>query len=52
LTKQKIKVGQSWIFRFLRHLKLTFKKKPTRRRTGSSRRPGRGPRLAKTATKA
>ena len=26
LTKQKIKVGQSSIFRFLRHLKLTFKK--------------------------
>ena len=27
LTKQKINVGQSSIFRFLRHLKLTFKKK-------------------------
>jgi transposase len=26
LTKRKIKVGQSSIFRFLRHLKLTFKK--------------------------
>ena len=25
LTKQKINVGQSSIFRFLRHLKLTFK---------------------------
>jgi transposase len=52
LTKQKIKVGQSSIFRFLRHLKLTFKKKPTRRRTGSPRRRGRAPRVAKTATEA
>ena len=41
LTKQKIKVGQSSIFRFLRHLNLTFKKKPSRRRTESSRRRGR-----------
>src|SRR6516164_5451038 len=40
LTKQKIKVGQSSIFRFLRHLNLTFKKKPSRRRTESSRRRG------------
>ena len=52
LTKHKIKVGQSSIFRFLRHLKLTFKKKPTRRRTGSPRRRGRAPRLAKAATEA
>jgi transposase len=32
LAKRKVKVGQTSIFRFLRHLKLTFKKKPARRR--------------------
>jgi transposase len=36
LAKQKVTVGQTSIFRFLRHLKLTFKKKPARRRTGSA----------------
>jgi transposase len=36
LAKEKVKVGQSSIFRFLRHVKLTFKKKPARRRTGSA----------------
>jgi transposase len=38
LARQKIAVGQTSIFRFLRHLKLTFKKKPSRRRAGSARR--------------
>ena len=36
LAKQKVMVGQTSIFRFLRHLKLTFKKKPARRRAGSA----------------
>jgi len=36
LAKHKIAVGQTSIFRFLRHLKLTFKKKPARRRAGSA----------------
>ncbi|MGA8689791.1 MAG: helix-turn-helix domain-containing protein [Methyloceanibacter sp.] len=36
LAKEKVTVGQSSIFRFLRHLKLTFKKKPARRRAGSA----------------
>ena len=30
LAQEKIRVSQSAIFRFLRHLKLTFKKKPAR----------------------
>src|SRR5712691_9474659 len=35
LVKEKVRVGQSSIFRFLRHAKLTFnKKKPARRRAG------------------
>lgn len=36
LAKKKVTVGQSSIFRFLRHVKLTFKKKPARRRAGSA----------------
>jgi transposase len=52
LAKRRIKVGQTSIFRFLRHLKLTFKKKPARRRAGSTGRRGRSPSLAKEATKA
>src|SRR5438874_505898 len=32
LAKQKVTVAQTSIFRFLRHLNLTFKKKPARRR--------------------
>ena len=36
LAKEKVTVGQSSIFRFLRHLGLTFKKKPARRRAGSA----------------
>lgn len=39
LAKQNVSVGQTSIFRFLRHLNLTFKKKPARRRAGST---GRG----------
>jgi transposase len=38
LAKVKVKVAASSVFRFLRHLKLTFKKSPARRRTGP---PGR-----------
>ena len=34
LGKRKVTVGQTSIFRFLRLLKLTYKKKPARRRTG------------------
>jgi transposase len=41
LAKEKVVVGQSSIFRFLRHVNLTFKKKSARRRAGSSRRRGR-----------
>ena len=52
LAKRRVKVGQTSIFRFLRHLKLTFKKKPARRRAGSARRRGRSQGLAKEATKA
>ena len=52
LTKAKVTVGQSSIFRFLRHLKLTFKKKPERRRAGSAGRRRRAQGLAKTATEA
>lgn len=40
LAKRKVKVGQTSIFRFLRHLNLTLKKKSSRRRTGSTRRRG------------
>lgn len=34
LAKEKVKVAQSSIFRFLHHLQLRFKKKPARRRAG------------------
>ena len=37
LAKRKVKVGQTSIFRFLRHLKLTFKKKRRGERTRSPR---------------
>jgi transposase len=40
LAKQKILVGKSSIARFLVHLGLTFKKKPARGRTRSTRRGG------------
>jgi transposase len=36
LAKENVVVGQTSIFRFLRHVKLTFKKKSARRRAGSS----------------
>ena len=52
LAKRKVAVGQTSIFRFLRHLKLTFKKKPARRRAGSAGRRGRSPSVAKEAAKA
>ena len=40
LTKRKVTVGQTSIFRFLSYLNLTFKKKRARCRTGSARRCG------------
>lgn len=52
LAKQKVKVGQSSIFRFLRHLKLSFKKKPARRRARSAGRRRQASGLAKTAAEA
>ena len=52
LAKRRINVGQTSVFRFLRHLQLTFKKKPARRRAGSAGRGRRAPRLAKETTKA
>lgn len=52
LAKRKVIVGQTSIFRFLHHLKLTYKKKPARRRTGSAGRRRRAQRLAKTTTEA
>jgi transposase len=52
LAKQKVRVGQTSIFRFLRHLKLTFKKKPARRRAGPAGHRGRSQGFAKKATKA
>jgi transposase len=52
LAKRKVKVGQTSIFRFLRHLKLTFKKKPARRRARSTGRRGRSQGFAKEAAKA
>ena len=36
LARAKVTVSQSSIFRYLRHLKLTFKKKSARRRAGSA----------------
>jgi putative transposase len=41
LAKEKVRIAQSSIFRFLRHVKLTFKKKPARGRAGSAGRRGR-----------
>jgi transposase len=38
LAKEKVTVGKSSISRFLRHLKLSFKKKSARRRAGPARR--------------
>lgn len=50
LAGQKVKVSIAAIFRFLRHLKLTFKKSPARGRTGPARRRRGAPRLAPKAT--
>lgn len=36
LARQKVSISQTSIFRFLRHLDFTFKKKPARGRTRSS----------------
>ena len=36
LAKEKVRVSQSAVFRFVRHLGLTFKKSPARRRAGSA----------------
>lgn len=52
LAKRRITVGQTSIFRFLRHLKLTFKKKPARGRAGPAGRRSRPRGLAQEATKA
>jgi transposase len=46
LAKARIKVAASSVFRFLRHLKLTFKKSAARRRAGTSGRRRRAPAMA------
>ncbi len=50
LLRQKVKVSVSAIFRFLRHLKLSFKKSPARGRARSARRRGGAPGVAPQAT--
>ena len=52
LAKHKVKVGLSSIFRFLRHLQLSYKKKPARRRTGSAGRGRRARGVAQAAAAA
>jgi transposase len=52
LAKQKVTVGQTSIFRFLRHLNLTFKKKPARGRAGSARRRSEASGVAKATNQA
>jgi transposase len=52
LAKAKMKVSVSAIFRFLHHLKLTFKKSPARGRAGPARRRGRAPDVAQEAASA
>ena len=49
LARRKVTVSLSAIFRFLRHLKLTFKKNTARRRTGSARRRGAARAMAAAA---
>jgi transposase len=49
LAKAKVKVAASSVFRFLRHLKLTFKKSPAR---GRARPPGRSRHAAALAPRA
>jgi transposase len=50
LLREKMKVSVSAIFRFLRHLKLSFKKSPARRRARSARRGRGAPGVAAQAT--
>ena len=52
LAKHRISVSLSAIFRFLRHLKLTFKKNAVRRRTGPARRRRRAGDVAQAAAAA
>jgi transposase len=52
LAQEKVMVSQSAIFRFLRHLNLTFKKSPSRGRTGSTRRRRRAEAMAPKAAPA
>jgi transposase len=52
LMKHKVKVGLSSIFRFLRHLHLTLKKKPARCRAGSAGRRRRARGVAQAAAAA
>jgi transposase len=49
LSREKVRVSISAIFRFLRHVKLTLKKSPARGRTGSARRRQRPPGVAAKA---
>jgi transposase len=52
LAKQKVRVSQSAVFRFVRHLGLTRKKSPARRRAGPAGRRGGSRRLAQKAAQA
>lgn len=52
LLREKVQVSISAIFRFLRHLKLTFKKSPARGRARSARRRGGAPGVAAKAAAA
>jgi hypothetical protein len=49
LVQRKVTIGIAAIFRFLRHLKLTFKKSPARGRTRPARRRRGAPDLAPKA---
>jgi transposase len=51
LAKAKVKVAASSVFRFLRHLGLSFKKSPARRRTRPSGRRRHAPAMASQATR-
>jgi putative transposase len=51
LAKAKVKVAASSVFRFLRHLGLSFKKSPVRRRTRPSGRRRHAPAMASQATR-
>ena len=52
LAEAKVKVAASSVFRFLRHLKLSFKKSPARGRAGPSGRRRHAAALAARATQA